>query len=92
METPREEIARLRRLQIEPQHYDLDISAYSAAGEESAGSEEEEEEEEEEDEPYEPESSCTEIPGLPAEDETPPSRKLRFSTNPIQVRERGMLG
>ncbi|XP_062387176.1 neurabin-2 [Sardina pilchardus] len=65
----------------------LDISAYSAAGEESAGSqdEEEEEEEEEEDEAYEPESSCTEITGLPAEDETPPSRKIRFSTNPIKV-------
>ncbi|XP_041946874.1 pleckstrin homology domain-containing family A member 6 isoform X3 [Alosa sapidissima] len=26
VETPREEIARLRRLQMEPQHYDLDIS------------------------------------------------------------------
>lgn len=64
----------------------LDISAYSAAGEESAGSQEEEEEEEEEDEAFEPESSCTEIAGLPAEDETPPSRKIRFSTNPIKVR------
>ncbi|XP_041941927.1 neurabin-2 [Alosa sapidissima] len=64
----------------------LDISAYSAAGEESAGSQdEEEEEEEEEDEAYEPESSCTEITGLPPEDETPPSRKIRFSTGPIKV-------
>lgn len=26
LETPREEIARLRRLQVEPQHYDLDIN------------------------------------------------------------------
>lgn len=26
VETPREEIARLRRLQMEPQHYDLDIN------------------------------------------------------------------
>ena len=25
-ESPREEIARLRRLQMEPQHYDLDVS------------------------------------------------------------------
>lgn len=25
-ESPREEIARLRRLQVEPEHYDLDIS------------------------------------------------------------------
>ncbi|KAL2101900.1 hypothetical protein ACEWY4_003661 [Coilia grayii] len=61
----------------------LDISTYSAAGEESAGSQEEEEEEE--DEAYEPESSCMEIAGLPPEDETPPSRKIRFSTNPIKV-------
>lgn len=61
----------------------LDISTYSAAGEESAGSQEEEEEEE--DEAYEPESSCTEITGLPPEDETPPSRKIRFSTGPIKV-------
>ncbi|XP_028844785.1 neurabin-2 [Denticeps clupeoides] len=65
----------------------VDISAYSAVGEDSGGSQvdEEEEEEEDEDETYEPESSCSEIPGLPAEEEPPPSRKIRFSANPIKV-------
>uniref|UniRef100_A0A8C6SD59 Protein phosphatase 1, regulatory subunit 9Bb n=1 Tax=Neogobius melanostomus TaxID=47308 RepID=A0A8C6SD59_9GOBI len=41
--------------------------------------------EDEEDERYEPESSCVEISGLPAEEEPPPSRKIRFSTEPIKV-------
>ncbi|XP_014886814.1 neurabin-2-like [Poecilia latipinna] len=47
--------------------------------------EEEEEEEEEGDERYEPESSCVEIPGLPVEEDPPPSRKIRFCTEPIKV-------
>ncbi|MBN3273640.1 NEB2 protein, partial [Polyodon spathula] len=64
----------------------VDISAYSGIGEDSGGSQlDEDEEGEEEDEPYEPESSCSEIPGLPPEeDEPPPSRKIRFSTGPIK--------
>ncbi|XP_009304793.2 neurabin-2 [Danio rerio] len=61
----------------------VDISAYSAVGEDSAGSQLEDEEEE--DEEYEPESSCSEIPGLPAEEEPPPSRKIKFSVQPIKV-------
>ncbi|XP_041123057.1 neurabin-2-like [Polyodon spathula] len=62
----------------------VDISAYSGIGEDSGGSQLDEDEEEEE--PYEPESSCSEIPGLPPEeDEPPPSRKIRFSTGPIKV-------
>ncbi|KAG7492378.1 hypothetical protein MATL_G00013530 [Megalops atlanticus] len=61
----------------------VDISAYSGIGEDSGGSQLDEEEEEEE--AYEPESSCTEIPGLPAEEEPPPSRKIRFSAGPIKV-------
>ncbi|KAJ8383502.1 hypothetical protein AAFF_G00220190 [Aldrovandia affinis] len=60
----------------------VDISAYSGGGEDSAGSQLEEEEEEE---AYEPESSCSEVPGLPAEEEPPPSRKIRFSSGPIKV-------
>ncbi|XP_018597501.2 neurabin-2-like isoform X2 [Scleropages formosus] len=63
----------------------VDISAYSGIGEDSGGSQLDEEEEDEDDEAYEPESSCTEIPGLPAEEEPPPSRKIRFSTGPIRV-------
>ncbi|XP_075872748.1 neurabin-2-like [Nelusetta ayraudi] len=70
----------------------LDISGYSAVGGEEEDQEEAEEEEqeeaeeeEEEDEPYEPESSCVEIPGLPLEEEPPPSRKIRFSLEPIKV-------
>lgn len=63
----------------------VDISAYSGIGEDSGGSQLDEDEEAEDDDAYEPESSCSEIPGLPAEDETPPSRKIRFSTNPIKV-------
>uniref|UniRef100_A0A674DK20 Protein phosphatase 1 regulatory subunit 9B n=1 Tax=Salmo trutta TaxID=8032 RepID=A0A674DK20_SALTR len=63
----------------------VDISAYSGIGEDSGGSQLDEDEEEE-DEPYEPESSCSEIPGLPAEEEAPPeNRKICFSTGPIKV-------
>lgn len=69
----------------------LDISTYSAAGEDYGGSqvdeeEEDEEDDDEEDERYEPESSCVEIAGLPVEEEPPPSRKIRFSSEPIKVR------
>lgn len=63
----------------------VDISAYSGIGEDSGGSQLDEEEDEDEDDTYEPESSCTEIPGLPTEEEPPPSRKIRFSTGPIKV-------
>lgn len=65
----------------------LDISTYSAAGEDYGGSQvdEDEEDEDEEDDRYDPESSCVEIVGLPAEEEPPPSRKIRFSTEPIKV-------
>lgn len=60
----------------------VDISTYSAVGEDFGGSQADEDEE---DERYEPESSCVEISGLPAEDDPPPSRKIRFSTEPIKV-------
>ncbi|XP_051995381.1 neurabin-2-like [Xyrauchen texanus] len=63
----------------------VDISAYSGIGEDSGGSQLDEDEEAEDDEAYEPESSCSEIPGLPVEEEPPPSRKIRFSANPIKV-------
>lgn len=63
----------------------VDISAYSGIGEDSGGSQLDEDEEAEDDDAYEPESSCSEIPGLPVEDEAPPSRKICFSTNPIKV-------
>ncbi|XP_059407715.1 neurabin-2 [Carassius carassius] len=63
----------------------VDISAYSGIGEDSGGSQLDEDEEAEDDDAYEPESSCSEIPGLPVEDEPPPSRKIRFSINPIMV-------
>uniref|UniRef100_A0A4W5RXY6 Protein phosphatase 1 regulatory subunit 9B n=1 Tax=Hucho hucho TaxID=62062 RepID=A0A4W5RXY6_9TELE len=59
------------------------IRTYSAVGEDSGGSQQEEEEDE--DEPYEPESSCHEKPGLPEEEDPPPSRKICFSTGPIKV-------
>lgn len=72
----------------------VDISAYSGLGEEDSGGsqldeeEDEDEDEEEEEEVYQPESSCSEIPGLPAEEEpAPPSRKICFSTEPIKVRK-----
>ncbi|XP_043109639.1 neurabin-2 [Puntigrus tetrazona] len=61
----------------------VDISAYSAVGEDSGGSQLEDEEDE--DDVYEPESSCSEIAGLPTEEDPPPSRKIKFSSSPIKV-------
>lgn len=63
----------------------IDISAYSGIGEDSGGSQLDEDEEADDDEVYEPESSCTEIQGLPTEEEPPASRKIQFSTGPIKV-------
>ncbi|XP_061701204.1 neurabin-2-like isoform X2 [Syngnathoides biaculeatus] len=69
----------------------VDVSAYSGLGEDdSEGSQldddDEEEDDEEDEEAYQPESSCTEIEGLPEEEEpAPPNRKIRFSTEPIKV-------
>lgn len=60
----------------------VDISAYSAVGEDFEGSQVDEDED---DERYEPESSCVEISGLPTEEDPPPARKIRFSTEPIKV-------
>lgn len=65
----------------------VDISSYSAVGEDFGGSQVDEEEEDDADDRYEPESSCVEIPGLPAEEDPPPSRKIRFSMEPIKVRK-----
>ncbi|XP_068439198.1 neurabin-2-like [Clinocottus analis] len=62
----------------------VDISTYSAAGEDFGGSQVDEEEDEVDDS-YEAESSCAEISGLPAEEDPPPSRKIRFSTEAIKV-------
>ncbi|TNN84874.1 Neurabin-2 [Liparis tanakae] len=62
----------------------VDISTYSAVGEDFGGSQVDEEEEEVDDS-YEAESSCAEISGLPAEEDPPPSRKIRFSTEAIKV-------
>uniref|UniRef100_A0A3Q1HG04 PDZ domain-containing protein n=1 Tax=Anabas testudineus TaxID=64144 RepID=A0A3Q1HG04_ANATE len=62
----------------------VDISTYSAVGDDFGGSQVDEEEDEADDR-YEPESSCVEITGLPAEDDPPPSRKIRFSSEPIKV-------
>ncbi|XP_049635012.1 neurabin-2 [Suncus etruscus] len=69
----------------------VDVSAYSGLGEDSGGSaleeddDDEEEEEEDGEAPYEPESGCVEIPGLSEEEDPAPSRKIHFSTAPIQV-------
>ncbi|XP_033840798.1 neurabin-2 [Periophthalmus magnuspinnatus] len=72
-----------RRVPDEPSGQEsVDISTYSAVGEDFGGSQADEDEE---DDRYEPESSCVEITGLPAEEEPPPSRKIRFSTEPIKV-------
>uniref|UniRef100_UPI0037E99EE7 neurabin-2-like n=1 Tax=Semicossyphus pulcher TaxID=241346 RepID=UPI0037E99EE7 len=62
----------------------VDISTYSAVGEDFGGSQVDEDEDEVDDR-YEPESSCVEIVGLPTEEDPPPSRKIRFSTEPIKV-------
>uniref|UniRef100_A0A672L5L8 Protein phosphatase 1 regulatory subunit 9B n=1 Tax=Sinocyclocheilus grahami TaxID=75366 RepID=A0A672L5L8_SINGR len=61
----------------------VDISAYNAVGEDSGGSQLEDEEDE--DDVYEPQSSCSEVAGLPVEEDPPPSRKIKFSTAPIKV-------
>lgn len=65
----------------------VDISAYSGLEEDdSGGSQLDDEEDEEDEEVYQPETSCSEIPGLPEEEEPPPSnRKIQFSTAPIKV-------
>nr|XP_025852072.1 neurabin-2 [Vulpes vulpes] len=66
----------------------VDVSAYSGLGEDSGGSALEEDDEEDDDDgepPYEPESGCVEIPGLSEEEDPAPSRKIHFSTAPIQV-------
>ncbi|KAM9424869.1 neurabin-2-like [Pholidichthys leucotaenia] len=63
----------------------VDISTYSAVGDDFGGSQKDDEEEDEGDDRYEPESSCMEIAGLPVEEDPPPSRKIRFSTEPIKV-------
>lgn len=66
----------------------VDVSAYSGLGEDSGGSaleEDDEEDEEDGEAPYEPESGCVEIPGLSEEEDPAPSRKIHFSTAPIQV-------
>ncbi|XP_023263496.1 neurabin-2-like [Seriola lalandi dorsalis] len=62
----------------------VDISTYSAVGEDFGGSQVDEEEDDGDDR-YEPESSCVEIAGLPAEESPPASRKIRFSMDPIKV-------
>ncbi|KAG7227687.1 hypothetical protein INR49_029449 [Caranx melampygus] len=62
----------------------VDISTYSAVGEDFGGSQVDEEEDESDDR-YEPESSCVEIEGLPVEENPPASRKIRFSTDPIKI-------
>lgn len=61
----------------------VEVSAYSAAGEDSGGSQLGDEDDEEEG--YEPETACLEVPGLPAEEEPTPGRKIGFSTAPIKV-------
>lgn len=66
----------------------VDVSAYSGLGEDSGGSaleEDDEDDEEDGEPPYEPESGCMEIPGLSEEEDPVPSRKIHFSTAPIQV-------
>uniref|UniRef100_A0A3Q3SG35 Neurabin-2-like n=1 Tax=Mastacembelus armatus TaxID=205130 RepID=A0A3Q3SG35_9TELE len=66
----------------------VDISAYSGLGEEDSGGSQldDDEEDEEDEEEYQPETSCSEIAGLPEEEEPIPSnRKIRFSTGPIKV-------
>ncbi|XP_053556064.1 neurabin-2 [Bombina bombina] len=59
----------------------IELSAYSGLGEDSGGSGLEEDE----DGFYEAVTGCLEIEGLSEEEETAPSRKIRFSTAPIKV-------
>ncbi|XP_077413793.1 neurabin-2 [Vanacampus margaritifer] len=65
----------------------VDVSAYSGLGEDdSGGSQLDDDDDEEDEEAYHPESSCTEIEGLPEEEEpVAANRKIRFSTEPIKV-------
>ncbi|XP_077354874.1 neurabin-2-like [Festucalex cinctus] len=65
----------------------VDVSAYSGLGEDdSGGSQLDDDDDEEDEEAYHPESSCTEIEGLPEEEEPiAANRKIRFSTEPIKV-------
>ncbi|XP_028311507.1 neurabin-2-like isoform X2 [Gouania willdenowi] len=67
----------------------IDISAYSGIGEEDSGGsqlDDDDDEDEDYEEAYQPEVSCSEIQGLPEEDEpAPPNRKICFSTEPIKV-------
>ncbi|XP_072224357.1 neurabin-2-like [Leuresthes tenuis] len=66
----------------------VDISAYSGLGEDDSGGSQldDDDEDEEDEEAYQLESSCSEIPGLPEEEEpAPPSRKICFSMEPIRV-------
>ncbi|XP_022524860.2 neurabin-2 isoform X2 [Astyanax mexicanus] len=66
----------------------VEVSMYSAAGEDSGGSQLEDEDDDGEDDEegcYEPEVTCVEAPGLPVEEDPPPSRKIRFSSAPIKV-------
>ncbi|TSK77138.1 Neurabin-2 [Bagarius yarrelli] len=82
----KEEAAEEETLKEDYSEADLiDISAYSGIGEDSGGSQLDEDEEADDDEVYEPESSCTEVAGLPDEEDPPASRKIRFSTGPIKV-------
>ncbi|XP_075702495.1 neurabin-2 [Rhinoderma darwinii] len=59
----------------------IELSAYSGLGEDSGGSGLDEDEEGF----YEAVNSCQEIEGLSEEEESAPTRKIRFSTAPIKV-------
>lgn len=98
--TPERVLDNGRALDVAPEEVDeskkedfseadlVDVSAYSGLGEDSGGSaleEDDEEDEEDGEPPYEPESGCVEIPGLSEEEDPAPSRKIHFSTAPIQV-------
>ncbi|KAM8890016.1 neurabin-2 [Synchiropus picturatus] len=64
---------------------DRNLGAAELLEDRGSQEDEDEEEDEEEDDSYEPESSCVEITGLPVEEDPPPSRKIRFSSDPIKV-------
>ncbi|XP_051904499.1 neurabin-2-like isoform X2 [Hippocampus zosterae] len=66
----------------------VDVSAYSGLGDDDSGGSQldDDDDDDEEEEAYHPESSCTEIQGLPEEEEPiEANRKIRFSTEPIKV-------
>ncbi|XP_056143673.1 neurabin-2 [Lampris incognitus] len=64
----------------------VDISAYSGLGDDDSEGSQLDEDEEDEEEAYQLESSFSEIPGLPEEEEPPAAnRKIHFSTGPIKV-------